>query len=187
MTDQVAPLTSANSTALDTLLELVRSQLVHRVEDLGRQGRTLRSLGELDELAARMVAALPTVHPWDSELGPFYDTNGLNRWLGVTRQALADRVKRGTLLACRTEDGHLLYPVFQFDRVGQVRPGVIEAVGILTRAGADGWAIGTWLTTASVAFDGDSVVDYLVVHHGSNEAITRVTAAATADGAAWST
>ncbi|MEO8828636.1 hypothetical protein [Lapillicoccus sp.] len=187
MTDQVAPLTSANSAALDTLVELVSSQLADRVEDLGRQGRTLRSLGDLDELATRMVAALPTVHPWDSELGPFYDTNGLSRWLGVTRQALADRVKRGTLLACRTADSHLLYPVLQFDRVGQVRPGVIEAVGILTRAGADGWAIGTWLTTASVAFDGESVVDYLVVHHGSSEATTRVAAAATADSAAWST
>ncbi len=186
MTDQVAPLTAANSAALDTLVGLVSAQLGNRVEDLGRQGRTLRSLGNLEELATRMVAALPSVHPWDIELGPFYDTTGLIRWLGVTRQALADRAKRGTLLACRTEDNHLLYPVFQFDRVGQVRPGVIEAVGTLTRAGADGWAIGAWLTTASGAFDGDSVVDYLVLHHGSSEAVRRVTGAAAADAAGWS-
>ena len=90
-------------------------------------------------------------------------------WLGVTRQALADRERRGTLLACRTADGHLVYPVLQFGRNGQVRPGVVDAVGILKRAGADGWAIGAWLTTATAAFDGDSAVDYLVVHRSSKE------------------
>jgi hypothetical protein len=107
-------------------------------------------------------------------------------WLGVTRQALADRERRGTLLACRTSDGHLLYPVLQFGRNGQVRPGVVDAVGILKRAGADGWAIGTWLTTPTTAFDADSAVDYLVVHRSSKEAVDRVRAVATADASGWS-
>lgn len=188
MTDQIAPLADKNAAALESLVAHVSSRLAERVDDLGRQGRTLGSLGDLQELAARMVAALPAVHPWDTELGPFYDTTGLIEWLGVSRQALADRVRRGTLLACRTSDGrHLLYPVFQFDRVGQVRPGVVDVVGILTRAGADGWAVATWLTTPSRAFDGDSAVDHLVVHHASREAVERVTVMASADAAGWST
>ena len=147
MTEHVAPITEKNAVTIGELMDRVELQLADRADELARQGRSLRSLGTLDDLAARMVAALPSVHPWDTAIGPFYDTAGLMLWLGVTRQALADRERRGTLLACRTSDGHLLYPVLQFGRNGQVRPGVVDAVGILKRAGADGWAIGTWLTT----------------------------------------
>ena len=58
-------------------------------------------------------------------------------------------------------------------------------MGILKRAGADGWAIGAWLTTPTAAFDGDSAVDYLVVHRSSREAVDRVKAVALADAAGW--
>ena len=187
MTDHVAPITEKNAATLGQLLDRVERQLAERADELARQGRSLGSLGDLDDLAARMVAALPSVHPWDVALGPFYDTHGLMQWLGVSRQALADRVRRGTLLACRTSDGSLLYPILQFGRTGQVRPGVVDAVGILGRAGADGWAVGVWLTTPSPAFDGDSAVDHLVLHRLSREAVGRVVTAATADVAGWST
>lgn len=185
MTDQVAPITEKNVVTIGELLNRVEQQLQGRADELAQQGRSLRSLGDLDDLAGRMVAALPSVHPWDTAIGPFYDTAGLMQWLGVSRQALADRDRRGTLLACRTSDGHLVYPVLQFGRNGQVRPGVVDAVGILKRAGADGWAIGTWLTTPSAAFDNESAVDYLVVHRSSKEAVDRVRAVATADASAW--
>ncbi|MEO7236711.1 MAG: hypothetical protein ABIW80_15235 [Lapillicoccus sp.] len=187
MTDPVAPIAEKNATTLGELLDRVERDLQQRADELAAQGRSLRSLGDLDELAARMVAALPSVHPWDAAIGPFYDTAGLMQWLGVSRQALADRVRRGTLLACRTSDGHLLYPILQFGRTGQVRPGVIDVVGILGRAGADGWAVGVWLTTPSAAFDGESAVDHLVFHRSSREAVDRVLVAATADASAWST
>lgn len=187
MSDHVAPITEKNAATLGHLLDRVERQLAERADELAQQGRSLGSLGDLDDLAARMVAALPSVHPWDAALGPFYDTAGLMQWLGVSRQALADRVRRGTLLACRTSDGHLLYPILQFGRTGQVRPGVVDVVGILGRSGADGWAIGLWLTTPSNAFDGESAVDHLVVHRSSKEAVERVVAAATGDAARWST
>ena len=106
-------------------------------------------------------------------------------WLGISRQALFDRVRRGTVLGCRTSDGHLVYPSLQFGRNGQVRPGVQEAVGILTRAGVDGWTIGTWLTTPTELFEGHSAVDYLVVHRSSAAAVARVAQAAAADAARW--
>ena len=67
-----------------------------------------------------------------------------------------------------------------------MRPGVVDAVGILKRAGADGWAIATWLTTPSAAFEDDSAVDYLVVHRSSRDAVDRVKAVAAADAATWS-
>jgi hypothetical protein len=61
----------------------------------------------------------------------------------------------------------------------------VDAVGILKRAGADGWANGTWLTTPSAAFEDESAVDYLVVHRSSKEAVDRVRAVAAADAGVW--
>jgi len=185
MSDQVLPITERNAVSTSELLNRLEGLLAERTTQLARQGRSLRSLGDLEDLAAKMVAALPSVHPYDTSLGPFYDTSGLNQWLGVSRQALADRVRRGTLLACRTSDRHLLYPALQFGRTGQVRPGVVDAVGILSRVGADGWAIGAWLTTPGSVFGGESAVDHLVLHHSSQAAVDLVVAVARADAARW--
>jgi len=102
VTDAATPITERNAVATGELLSTVERLLGERADELARQGRSLRSLGDLGELAARMVAVLPSVHPYDTAIGPFYDTGGLSQWLGVSRQALADRVRRGTLLACRT-------------------------------------------------------------------------------------
>jgi hypothetical protein len=169
---------------VDALAEAVRSRVAQRAGELAEQGRRL-DLGDVEALADRMVAALPTVHPLDQPLGPFYDTAGLVAWLGISRQALFDRVRRGTVLACRTADGHLVYPSLQFGRNGAVRPGVQDAVGAFVRKGVDGWSIGAWLTTPSAVFDGHSAVDYLVVHRSSPTAVARVTAAAVADASQW--
>ena len=171
-------------TAADALADAVRRRVAERQRELRAQGRELE-LGDLDDLAERMMAALPSVHPLDQPLGPFYDTSGLITWLGISRQALFDRVRRGTVLACRTADGHLVYPSLQFGRNGAVRPGVIDAVGAFARRGVDGWAIGAWLTTPSPLFEGHSAVDFLVVHRSSAAAVERVAQAAAADAAAW--
>jgi hypothetical protein len=169
---------------VDALTEAVRARVLARQAELRAQGRDL-DLGSVDELADRMLAALPTVHPFDEPLGPFYDTTGLVAWLGISRQALFDRVRRGTVLACRTSDGHLLYPSLQFGRAGQVRPGVQEAVGAFTRRDVDGWTIGTWLTTPTAVFEGHSAVDYLVVHRSSAAAVRWVAQCAAEDAARW--
>ncbi|SDO94125.1 hypothetical protein SAMN04489867_0989 [Pedococcus dokdonensis] len=172
------------TTGVEALTEAVRARVEQRAAELAEQGRSLE-LGDVDALADRMVAALPTVHPLDQPLGPFYDTTGLVAWLGISRQALFDRVRRGTVLACRTADGHLVYPSLQFGRNGVVRPGVQDAVGAFVRRGVDGWSIGAWLTTPSTVFDGHSAVDYLVVHRSSSTSVARVATAAANDAAQW--
>lgn len=184
MARQTARAAQLAETAVEELVDAVRSGIAARAAQLAEQGRRL-DLGDPGALAERMLAALPTVHPADEPLGPFYDTAGLVSWLGISRQALFDRVRRGTVLACRTSDGHLLYPSLQFSRQGVVRPGIQEAVGAFVRRGADGWAVGAWLTTPSEVFDGHSAVDYLVVHRSSATAVERVATAAAADAAAW--
>lgn len=176
--------TRTSATDVDALTEALRTRIAKRAAELAALGRSL-DLGDVDDLADRMLAALPTVHPLDQPLGPFYDTAGLVAWLGISRQALFDRVRRGTVLACRTADGHLVYPSLQFGRNGAVRPGVQDAVGAFARRGVDGWSIGAWLTTPSEVFDGHSAVDYLVVHRSSPTAVARVATAAVADATQW--
>ncbi|HEV7196912.1 MAG TPA: hypothetical protein VGN19_13325 [Pedococcus sp.] len=173
-----------SAAAVDALAAAVRDRVVAREAELREQGRLL-DLSDIEGLADRMLAALPTVHPLDEPLGPFYDTAGLVTWLGISRQAVFDRVRRGTLLACRTADGHLVYPSLQFGRAGQVRPGVQEAVGAFVRRGVDGWTIGTWLTAPSEVFGGQSAVDYLVVHRSSSTAVRWVAQSAAQDAARW--
>jgi len=185
--DTAAETTAATpqAAAERALVTRVSALVADRARLLADQGRTLGDLGDLDELAARMVSALPTQHPYDEPLGPFYDTTGLVSWLGVSRQAIADRVRRGTLLACRTQDGHVVYPAWQFARDGAVRPGVVEAVGEFARRGADGWATAVWLTTSSDVFGGQSAVDYLVVHRASRAAVQLVASTAALDARTW--
>ncbi|GMA89269.1 hypothetical protein GCM10025868_45190 [Angustibacter aerolatus] len=93
-------------------------------------------------------------------------------------------MRRGRLLACRTADGHLVYPAFQFARDGAVRPGIVDVVAVFTAAGVDGWTTAAWLTTPTDVLDGDSAVDHLVVHRAGAAAVQRVLEQARADAAA---
>ena len=173
---RVAPTT----TYRDQVVAAVTARVRSRLDALAAAGVPLESLGSPDQVADQVAAALPTSrHPYDLELGPFYDTGGLTRWLGVTRQALADRVRRGNLLACRTEDGHLVYPAFQFDGSGTIRSGLGPVLKIFT--GHDGWLVGTWLVTATDALEGGSAMDWLAL--GRDRAA--VTALAVADAGGW--
>ncbi len=184
-TRQTTADTAGGTDAERALVARVTALVAERARLLAAQGRVLGDLGDLDDLAERMVAALPAQHPYDEPLGPFYDTTGLVSWLGVSRQAVSDRVRRGTLLACRTQDGHLVYPAWQFARDGAVRPGVVDAVGEFARHGADGWSTALWLTTPSDVVGGQSAVDYLVVHRSSASAVHRVAGAAALDARTW--
>lgn len=103
--------------------------------------------GDLDAswVAAAMLDAIPATHPFE-ELGPFYDTAGVSRWLGVTRQALHQKVKAGQLLALTTGDGQRVYPAWQFSPDGRPLTGLVDLLRILNPAAADPWTVAVWLT-----------------------------------------
>ena len=164
----------------DQVMATVTARVGARLDELMAAGVPLESLGSPEQVADQLAAALPaTRHAYDLELGPFYDTAGLTRWLGVSRQALADRVRRGSLLACRTQDGHLVYPAFQFDGGGAIRPGLAPVLKIFT--GHDGWLVATWLVSGTDALDGSSAMDWLAL--GRDRAV--VTDLARADAGGW--
>lgn len=162
------------------VLAAVHDQVSARLTALVEAGVDLTTLGEPDEVAARAAAAVPYApHSYDLAYGPFYDTTGLTRWLGISRQALGDRVRRGSVLACRTDDGHLVYPAFQFGREGTVRAGLVDALRVF--AGQDGWVVAAWLTTPTAALDGQSALDWIALGRDASAVVEL----AMADAAGW--
>lgn len=91
-----------------------KSALTSVVEAHHRSGRKPRTvLGEPEAFALRAVrATAPLVSPWDELVGPFTRSEGVQRRLGITRQAVAAKAARRRLLRVVTADGDHLYPVW---------------------------------------------------------------------------
>ncbi len=104
---------------------------------------------DADPVLAGHTAALEAVAGvmWHDEIGPFYDTDGVRQLLGgVSKQAVADRVRRHRLLALRTGSGRLVYPTSQFDG-RSVRPGLADVLGLVAPDDTEAWYVASWLTT----------------------------------------
>ncbi|MEO6715265.1 MAG: hypothetical protein ABIM89_17835 [Mycobacteriales bacterium] len=154
------------------LIDALSEALHERLAAAHTAGAKLESLGTPAELAGRMLAAVPWAHPWDEQIGPFYDTAGLTRYLGVSKQALADRVRRRRMLAV-TVDGRTLYPARQFDGPRLIL-GIAETLSEFRDVPIDGWVIAAWLTTPAGALGGATPLDWLT--RGKDPAATRLLA-----------
>lgn len=147
---------------VDELTRRLREGLRRRLGEHARQGHSLDEIGSTEEIARRMLDVLPEPSHWNEVLGPFYTTRQVASLLGnASRQALADRRKRGTLLGLKTSDGTLVYPSFQFDESRRVVPGLAEVLRSFRDVDVDGWTVAAWLVSASSALDGCSVVEWL--------------------------
>jgi hypothetical protein len=105
----------------------------------------IESSKTLEDVANLMVASLPETNDLDAGVGPFYDTAGLVKWLGITRQAIFQRVRSGTLLGVQSSDGHWMYPSFQFTDKGEPLPRLREVVGAINPGNTDAWGTAIWL------------------------------------------
>ena len=161
--------------------DLQSHDLHERLARASAAGRDPARLGSPAEVAQRMLAAVPSVSAWDEQLGPFYDTAGLTRYLGVSKQALADRVKRRRLLAMTTADGKTVYPARQFDGRDLVR-GFADILAVFRGIEVDDWTLGSWLMAPSAELDGLSVLGWLVAGRPADVARVHANAAA----ARWS-
>lgn len=97
-----------------------------------------------------------------NELGPFFDTAGLRRQLGVTRQALSGRVHRNTLLGVKADDGSILYPTWQFTPDMAVLDGLPDLLRILDAVSPDGFSKAVWLCAPQARLGGRSAAELLV-------------------------
>ena len=102
----------------------------------------------------------------------------------VSRQAVDDRVRRGTLLALRVaEHGERAYPLWQFvhrqDR-WEVLPGLAALLRAVPETVTDRWTLASWLRQPHPALDGHTPLHQLLEHGQADEhllAVARATAA----------
>lgn len=125
-------------------------------------------------LADRMLAGLPTKHPLDATIGPFYDTAGLVSWLEISRQAIHKQIKNRHLLAMKSSDGVVLYPAFQFDTSGQALPNLQNVLELIDPQNTDSWGSALWLVTPATALDGASPA--VALRSGSAHAVLALAA-----------
>lgn len=118
------------------------------------------AFGDPEVIADAMVAALPLGHPFDEAAGPFYDTAGLARWLGISRQAIHQRAARHAILGCPLADDTAVYPAWQFLDNGATLPGLTTVLTALA-GGGDPWMAALWLGAPNDALDGATPADWL--------------------------
>lgn len=107
----------------------------------------------VDEMLNRVTALLPPAAPnaLDVEIGPFYDTAGVEALLGgVSKQAVEARRKKHTILAVKTSDGRWAYPTFQFTG-SDVDPALVPAIQAFR--GAPAWSAALWFVTPNLDLD----------------------------------
>ncbi len=157
---------------LDTVVEQVRSSLDDVALSYAESGRSLADLGSAKQIAARMLAAVPSPSDWDELLGPFFSTSKVTQLMGgVSRQAVTDRRKRRTLLGLRTLDGAIVYPVFQFDAQNEILPGLADVLRCFAADDVDDWTMAGWLVAPQRALGGFSVIKWLASGRSVEKAI----------------
>ena len=128
----------------------------------------------IEEMLNRVTALLPPAAPsaLNAEIGPFYDTAGVATLLGgVSKQAVADRRKKHTILAVKTSDGRWAYPTFQFTG-NDVDPALVPAIQAFRSAPA--WSAALWFVTPNPDLDEATPLEWA---HSERSAQALVTSA----------
>lgn len=89
----------------------------------------------------------------------------------ISREAIAERRDRRTLLALRTTDGSYVYPVFQFDAHNEVLPVLVEVLQCFDGKNVEGWTVAGWLVASQRSLQGRSVVDMLASGRASEKVV----------------
>jgi len=132
-----------------------------RLAALAAEGIDLQHIDlHTDQLADAMLQALPsppasstpTSHAQVS--GPVWSTEQVRKALGadgksITRQAVADRIQRNTLLGLQVKErGERAYPLWQFvkhDGTWTVMPGLAAILQAVPESVLDRWTLASWL------------------------------------------
>ena len=155
---------SAAEMTVERVIRRVRDALIDIEERYRARGRSVTELG-IEELADRMTAVVPLPSPVNEKIGPFYRSEQVARILGVSRQAVNERVRKHAILALRTTDETLVYPTFQFDG-RQLLPGLKSVLAEFRHKDIDRWAVAGWLVSPTAALADASPLD--VVQTGAD-------------------
>lgn len=152
----------------DRLIESLREQI---------HGRPIGASLSIEEIAKRMASQIP--HERDQnrlaqKAGPFYDGKGVADWLGISRQAIHKRRGVHKILGCRTSNGKIIYPVWQFRNTGELLPGLSVVLKTLAQGIDDPWTWALWLRGTVEGELGAKTVDEWLRDGGDVEAVLRL-------------
>lgn len=127
--------------------------------------RLLKNLPEDQAMTYGREAARSAMAPliWRAAAGDVLETSAVRELLGVSRQALADRVDRGTLLGLPAERT-TLYPTWQFDGTA-VRDVVPDVVGAFRARLGESWdplMVASWARTPQRELEDETPADWLI-------------------------
>lgn len=144
--------------------ELMRALEVEAAERLPHMGLSVMMLSAT-EVASRMFDAIPDSNTYSDTIGSFYDTPGLIKLRGGTRQNLYKQSAAGKLLSMKSAEGDIVYPAFQFTTGIKTLPGLTDVISALRLGFTDPWDIALWLTTKTRVFGGKSAAELLRAGH----------------------
>lgn len=154
-------MSSKAAVLIDEITHYVKQGLEEKLSRFAEE-EALDEMGSPRELANRMLETVPLPSHWNKVLGPFYGTSQVARILGgISRQAIADRRERRTLLGLKTADGVVVYPMFQFDEGHRVLPGLAEILQLFRGSEVDDWTLAGWLASPLTSLKRQSVIQWL--------------------------
>jgi hypothetical protein len=131
------------------VLGALRTILGERLGAIAAADIDLESLGTPEDVAEWLASALPSSHPFDHIVGPFYDADGLARRSGLSPADVIELAKTNKLLGCPTAEGALVFPVSQFNPDGSSVAGLDQVLGTMAEGTSDRWQVALWLNTPS--------------------------------------
>ncbi len=142
---------SSSSTGVEqyanSVLGALRTILGARLGAIAAADIDLETLGTPEDVAEWLASALPSSHPFDDIVGPFYDSDGVARRSGLSPADVAELTETNKLLGCRTAEGALVFPVSQFNPDGSSVAGLPQVLGTMAAGTSDRWQVALWLNT----------------------------------------
>lgn len=129
------------------VLGALRTILGSRLGAIAAADIDLESLGTPEDVAEWLASALPSSHPFDDIVGPFYDADGVARRSGLSPADVIELVETNKLLGCPTAEGALVFPVSQFNPDGSSVAGLAQVLGTMAEGTSDRWQVALWLNT----------------------------------------
>jgi hypothetical protein len=144
----------------DAVLAALKSRVHVLAEHAERSGAALPPPAQLAERLADLTLLPADGGEGQQELvqtvGPFWSSAKVRAELAIpTRQALDARIRAGSVLALKTSDGALVFPVLQFRSTtsgAEVRPALKAAIKQLRAH--DPWTVALLLCTPADELDG---------------------------------
>jgi len=110
---------------------------------------------------------------WNEFLGPFWATSQVSRLLDLTDEEVRKRYEERRLLGCKTQDGSILFPTFQFvqneqDQSWHLIEGLDTVVSVFAgiKSHHVDWTLASWIRARRSDLEGESIIDYLKAGKG---------------------